>query len=219
MTEIRLVVGNRNYSSWSYRAWLCLRKSGVGFEEVVLPLDTPEFSARIGELSPTSRVPVLWHGERCIWDSLAICEYVNETFADGRLWPEDAGARALGRSMAAEMHSGFPDLRNEMPMNFRAVNRRVEITSHTQADIERIFTLWSESLARHSGSGPWLLGEFSIADAMFAPVVVRLGNYGVPVPGELQPYLQTHRDDPDIRLWTELAAAETWVVEADEAGG
>lgn len=218
MAEVKLVIGNRNYSSWSYRAWLCLRKCGVGFEDIVLPLDTPEFFKRIAELSPTGKVPALWHGERCVWDSLAICEYANEQFADGRLWPEDAGSRALGRSMAAEMHSGFPDLRNTMPMNFRAKNRSVDVTAATQSDIDRIFTLWSESLARHAAIGPWLLGEFSVVDAMFAPVVIRLGNYGVPVPDQLGDYVRQHWSDPDVQLWAELAAQETWVVEADEAG-
>ena len=219
MAPITLVLGNRTYSSWSYRAWLCLRKSGVEFEDTVLPLDTPEFSARIGDLSPTRRVPVLWHGDLCIWDSLAICEYINEQFADGRLWPADPADRALGRCMAAEMHSGFPDLRTDMPMNFRAHGRRIEITQNTRADIDRVFALWTDSLGQHAQKGPWLLGEYSIADAMFAPVVVRLRNYGVDVPAHLEPYVQQHRGRSGTRVCGRIsAAAETWVVEQDEAG-
>ena len=218
MAELKLVMGNRNYSSWSYRAWLCLRKCEVEFEEVVLPLDTPEFQARIGEFSPTGKVPVLLHEGHCIWDSLAICEYANERFAAGRLWPQDHASRALGRSMVAEMHSGFNGLRSDLPMNFRAENRTVEISPGTRSDIDRVFALWQDSLTRHADDGPWLLGAFSIADAMFAPVVIRLGNYGISVPDTLCAYVEQHWSDPDVQRWAELAALETWVVEQDEAG-
>jgi glutathione S-transferase len=222
MTEIQLVLGNKNYSSWSLRAWLCLRKCAVNFEEVLLPLDTPEFKERISNLSPTGRVPVLWHEGRPIWDSLAICEYANEAFAGGSLWPDNLASRGLGRSMVAEMHSSFMHLRNEMPMNCRANNRHVPMNDDLQADINRVCTLWTAALTAHHKLGPWLLGEFSIADAMFAPVVMRFRNYdvsyGVEVPEQVQDYCDHLLADADMQAWVGEALKETWIVVADEAG-
>lgn len=218
MVKTQLVIGNCRYSSWSLRAWFCLRKSGAPFEEVLLPLDTPEFAERIAEFSPTGRVPVLWDDGQCIWDSLAICEYINERFANGALWPEDLYSRGLGRSMVAEMHAGFPELRNRMPMNFSARNRAVPMDEALTADIERMFTLWADSLACHSDKGPWLLGDVSIADAMFAPVVVRFSNYGVALPADVAAYCDHVLADEDMQAWREKAAEEPWRVEADEAG-
>ncbi|GAB3270544.1 glutathione S-transferase family protein [Parahaliea aestuarii] len=219
MAAIKLVIGNRNYSSWSLRAWLCLRKSGAAFTEELLPLDTPEFARRIGDLSPSRTVPVLWHGERCVWDSLAICEYINETFADGQLWPRDAGLRALGRSLVAEMHSGYGALRAAMPMNFRARQRRVPTSPALEADIARIFQRWTLARQQGAGEGPWLLGTFSIADAFFAPVAVRFGGYGVALPaGPVADYVAHLRADEAMQEWERGAAAESWIVEADEAG-
>jgi len=217
MQAITLIIGNMNYSSWSLRAWLPLAKSGVSFDTVLLPLDTEEFYRRIPEYSPTGCVPVLWHGEHCVWDSLAIAEYINEHFAGGSLWPEDAASRALGRSMAAEMHSGFTGVRNAMPMNIRA-RRVVPMTPDIERDIARISALWTNALDRHAGQGPWLLGQYSIADAMFAPVVFRFATYGVQLPEQLERYCAQVMDDPDLAPWLAQAATETWIVEADEAG-
>ena len=214
----RLILGNKNHSSWSLRAWLCLRKCSIEFDEIVLPLDTPEFKARIVELSPSGRVPVLWHKGLAVWDSLAICEYANDAFADGRLWPEDISSRGLGRSMVAEMHSGFTHLRNKMPMNCRVVNRHVSVDADLQGDIDRVCVLWSLALADHAQIGPWLLGEFSITDAMFAPVVMRFRNYGVVVPDAVKAYCEHVLADADMQCWVEEALKETWVVAADEAG-
>lgn len=218
MRNIQLILGNKNYSSWSLRAWLCLRKSGVDFEEILLPLDTPEFNERIGDYSPTGRVPVLWHEGTPIWDSLAICEYANDAFAGGRLWPENLISRGMGRSMAAEMHSSFMHLRNEMPMNCRALNRHVPIKQELQGDIDRVCSLWNTALVAHQDSGQWLLGEFSITDAMFAPVVMRFQNYGVELPGIVQAYCDHLLSDIDMQVWVKEALKETWVVDADEAG-
>ncbi|TXS95478.1 glutathione S-transferase family protein [Parahaliea maris] len=219
MSAVRLVIGNRNYSSWSLRAWLSLRKSGVSFEEIVLPLDTPEFAARVGQYSPSRTVPVLQHGEHCIWDSLAICEYVNEQFAGGEQWPGDPAARAFGRSLVAEMHSGYGALRGAMPMNFRARGRVVARNPALEADIARVIERWQTSRERYAADGPWLLGRFSIADAFFAPVVVRFGGYTVELPpGPVADYAVHLRSDPDMLDWEAAAAAETWIVQADEAG-
>jgi glutathione S-transferase len=216
--DIQLVIGNRNYSSWSLRAWLPLAKAGVDFDTVVLPLDTPEFAARIGKFSPTGRVPVLWHEGQCIWDSLAIGEYVNEQFAGGSLWPQDISSRAQGRSMAAEMHSGFSALRARMPMNLRARGRSLKHDVALDADLERLWTLWSDSLTCHRDNGSWLLGQYSLADAMFAPVVLRLGTYGVEPPEDLRAYCRQVLEDETLSAWVDLALQEQWIVEADEAG-
>jgi glutathione S-transferase len=218
MSNVQLVIGNKNYSSWSFRAWLCLRKSGTDFDELLLPLDTDEFEEKIGDFSPTRKVPVLWDDGLCIWDSLAICEYANERFANGALWPSDTYSRSLGRSMVSEMHGGLTELRNKLPMNCRASERVVELDRALQADIDRVFSLWGDSLTCHVDKGPWLLGEFSIADAMFAPVVMRLRSYVVPVPDDIQRYCEHVLSDPDVQLWLEGAGQESWIVEADEAG-
>ncbi len=218
MQGIQLILGNKNYSSWSLRAWLCLRKCGVDFEEVLLPLDTAEFKERIASLSPTGRVPVLWHEGRPIWDSLAICEYANEAFAEGSLWPQELASRGLGRSMVAEMHSSFQHLRNEMPMNCRAVNRHVPMSEGLKSDIARVCTVWEVALGAHQGRGLWLLGAFSIADAMFAPLVMRFHSYAVVVPPRVQAYCDHVLSDADMQVWVAQALRETWVVEADEAG-
>jgi len=215
---LQLIIGNRNYSSWSLRAWLPLAKAGVEFETLLLPLDTPEFYERIGEYSPTGRVPVLWHEGRCIWDSLAIGEYINEQFADGVLWPKDPSSRALGRSMSAEMHSGFSTLRSRMPMNCRASGRKVEHDDALNTDLQRLWTLLTDSLDSHQDHGPWLLGQYSLADAMFAPVVLRLGTYGIEPPADLQSYCNAVLNDETLSSWLNLALQETLIVEADEAG-
>ncbi len=198
MRDTQLIIGNKNYSSWSLRAWLCLKKSGVQFEEIVLPLDTPEFDRLIGNYSPTRCVPVLCDQGRVIWDSLAICEYSNERFAGGKLWPEDSESRAMGRSMACEMHSGFPRLRSKMPMNCRALKRVVSVDSSLREDIDRMVSLLESCLARHAQQGPWLLGQFSITDAMFAPVVMRIRTYGIAVPHSLELYCRALLSGPDV---------------------
>jgi glutathione S-transferase len=218
MSELKLVIGNRNYSSWSLRAWLALRKSGAVFDTEVIPLDTPEFRERIPGYSPTGRVPVLWHNGHRIWDSLAIGEYANEQFAGGSLWPSDPPSRGLGRAMAAEMHSGFADLRSKMPMNCRASQRRVPVDGALQADIDRVWEAWSFALSRHRDSGPWLLGRYSLVDAMFAPVVLRFQTYGVEPPAKIRPYCTMVLEDPDLRDWVAAALLEDWVIEQDEAG-
>ncbi len=217
MQDLTLVIGNRNYSSWSLRAWLALAKSGVTFDTILLPLDTDEFYQRIGDYSPTGCVPVLWHDGQCVWDSLAIGEYVNEHFAAGSLWPEDPASRALGRCMAAEMHSSFTALRSAMPMNIRA-RRVVPMTEALQRDIDRVWALWHDARSAHADLGPWLLGGYSLADAMFAPVVFRFATYGVEAPDGLTGYCAQVLNDPDLLPWLEQAAGEAWIVEADEAG-
>ena len=211
-----LVIGNKNYSSWSLRPWLLLRHFGVAFEEVRLPLDTPEFHERVGGLSPSRRVPALHDGERVVWDSLAICEYANERWLDGLGWPADIGRRALARSAAAEMHSGFPALRGQLPMNVRRQPREKHWDAAADADISRVQALWA-SLRREAAGGDFLLGEFGIVDAMFAPVCVRFRGYGVATGPVAGAYMDAVFGLPAMREWVAAALAETERVGADEA--
>ena len=216
-TEAKLICGNWRYSSWSLRGWLSLRKAGVDPDLVVLPMDTPEFEATIAEYSPTRRVPVLWLDDELVWDSLAIAETMNERFADGRLWPEDPKLRAMGRSMAAEMHSGFAALRNALPMNCRALQREVSVEADVAADITRICELWD--LARGaSNSEGWLLGSLSLADVMFAPVALRFRAYKLDLPESATQYVQHWLSDADLQHWLSEAAKESWVIEHEEVG-
>lgn len=218
MTKPLLVIGNKNYSSWSLRGWLPLRKAGVDFDERWLPLDTAEFADEIPDLSPTHRVPVLWHEARCIWDSMAIGEYVNDVFVQGRFLPADSGQRAWARSINAEMHAGFTALRNALPMNLRASGRTVARTREIDSDISRIVSLWTECREAHADQGPWLFGAFSLADAMYAPVALRFPTYGIELPPVAAAYQSTVLEDADIKAWTAAALTETERVEADEAG-
>lgn len=217
MAGMTLVIANRNYSSWSLRAWLFLRNAGARFQEVRIGLGEPGTRERIARHSPSGRVPVLVDGALTVWDSLAICEYANEVVAGGSGWPAERAARAEARSVSAEMHSGFTALRSEMPMNIRA-RRRLAPSAAAQADIARVVGLWEHCRARHAAQGPWLFGRFSIADAMYAPVVFRFQTYGVTLAGRNAEYAKTVLADPAVQEWAAAARAETEVVQADEAG-
>lgn len=214
-----LVIGNRNYSSWSLRPWLLMRVSGVGFDELRLPLDTPEFAERIGALSPTRRVPVLRDDALVIADSLAICEYVNDRWLDGRGWPDAVADRARARAAAAEMHAGFAALRAQLPMNSRRRPDGYRWDARAQADIDRVQQLWRELRERHRHDGEFLCGRFGIVDAMFAPVVLRFDGYGVPVDDVGAAYMRTMGALPAMREWREAAAREPEVIEGSELRG
>lgn len=213
-----LVIGNYNYSSWSLRAWFFMQAVGMDFDVERLPLDTPEFAERIDEFSPTGRVPVLLLGDEIIWDSLAICMEVAERLAPHAGWPTKPTHRALARSICSEMHSGYPALRAQMPMNCRATDRKVERTPELDADIWRVCHIWRENRARHADDGPWLFGHFSIVDAMFAPVVFRFRTYGVELDEEEAAYARTVLEHPAIRRWLAQASAEAEVIRAEESG-
>lgn len=201
-----LVIGDRQLSSWSLRAWILLKHLGVAFEEVNLRLDTPEFEKRIGAYSPTRRVPVLLDGGLTVWDSLAICEYANE-LSGGRGWPEEPAARAHARAISAEMHSGFEALRTQWPMQAASV-LHVPLDPAGLADVARIDALWQDALGRHGGAGPWLFGRYSIADAMYAPVVLRFNTYGAELSPAASRYVATTLSDPCIKAWLAGAQAE-----------
>ena len=216
MPDLTLVIGNKNYSSWSLRPWMLLKHLGLQFEEVLIPLDTPEFKDEVEKYGPSGRVPVLRHGTHCIWESLAICEYVAELSSRG--WPEERHARAIARSVCAEMHSGFVNLRMEWPMNARARNRRTPLTPGLEADIDRVDEIWVDCRRRFGAGGPWLFGEYSIADAMYAPVVLRFKTYGAGVSETARWYLATALEDPAMQEWVQSAQGEPWKLAACEIG-
>jgi glutathione S-transferase len=217
-SELILVVGNHNYSSWSLRPWLLMRQLEIPFRERRLALDTPEFGEQITVYGGAGRVPVLLADGFAIWDTLAIIEYLAEREQPGRVWPAAAQARARARSVSAEMHAGFEALRGALPMNCRATGRRVEQTEAVRADIQRIQDVWSECKSGWGRNGPWLFGEFSAADAMFAPVVSRFATYGVDLAPEAAAYRDALLDLPAMQAWYSEAARESEYLPAEEVG-
>jgi glutathione S-transferase len=203
---MQLVIGNKNYSSWSMRPWVLLTQAGIPFEETNIWLGQADTAANIARYSPSGTVPVLIDGELSVHDSLAICEYLAEKYPEKNLWPRDAAPRARARSLAAEMHSGFTGMRGRMPMNIRNRYPGKGLTPEAAADIARISAAWSDALAR--SGGPWLFGAFGIADAMFAPVVFRFQTYGVALAGAAAEYQKTMLATPALIRLAELAAAE-----------
>ena len=204
-----LYAGNRNYSSWSMRGSLLLRQSGVECAEVVIPLDTEEGMARIAEVSPSRRVPVLHYDGLVIWDTLAIAEFLNELAPGAGLWPKDAAARALARSVSAEMHSGFGELRSRMPMDVRG-RHSVPMVDELRADIERVQAIWALCRAKHGRGGDYLFGDWCAADAMFAPVVSRFRTYGVALAPAAREYSEAVWRWPALASLAAEAAAEPW---------
>ena len=207
-----LIIGNKNYSSWSLRSWLTLKQSGLTFEEVRIPLDLPDTHTRILEYSPSGRVPALRQDNLTIWESLAICEYIAELVPDRHLWPTDPAARAVARAVSAEMHAGFSNLRAEMPMDCRA-RRSQAATSAVQQDIDRIFVLWQACRQQFGQGGEFLFGEFSIADAMFAPVTSRFATYDVALTPAAQAYVNAVWGLPAMQEWLSAAEAEAEVLD------
>ena len=214
--SLTLVIGNRNYSSWSLRPWMLLKHLGLPFREVQVRLDAPDTAEQIERYSPSGRVPVLLDRDLHVWDSLAICEYVAEL--SGRGWPAQRAARALARSVCAEMHSGFVNLRTEWPMNARARNRRTVLTPGLESDIDRVDEIWNDCRRRFGAAGPWLFGEYSIADAMYAPVVLRFNTYGARVSETARWYMAAALEDATLQSWLAAAKAEPWTLEASEVG-
>ena len=206
---LTLIIGNKTYSSWSLRPWLLMRHHGLAFEEVVLPLDTPEFFRRIPDYSPTGRVPALHVDGEVLWDSLAICETVNERWLGGRGWPQEPRARAAARSAACEMHSGFGAMRAQLPMDCRRQPREPHWDEAAARDIARIQQLWRQLRESHGDGEGFLCGPFGIVDAMFAPVCVRFRAYGPALDRNAARYLDTIFALPAMRQWLAEAALET----------
>lgn len=215
---MQLIIGNKNYSSWSLRPWMLMRALGIPFTERLIRLDAPDFATQLATVYDGSTVPVLSDGDNVIWESLAIIEYLAERFPALGVWPQQAAARALARSLSAEMHAGFTALRSACPMNlgkrYAARDRGIDCA----ADVARICHLWRmarETFGRHSGE-PYLFGAFSAADAMYAPVVTRLDTYAIEVPADARAYMETILGSAAFSEWRAAALLEPWVFEADE---
>ena len=220
MAEFTVVIGNKNYSSWSLRGWLMARIAGIEFEEIVIPLDLPETQAAIRKHSPSGRVPVLLHRGLAVWESLAIAEYLNDLKPEVGLWPASAAARAHARSISTEMHAGFMELRNAMPMNIRASYPGKGMTPAVRADIERITAIWRDCRKRFAGAfqkdDGFLFGAFGAADAMFAPVVTRFRTYGVKLDTNSDAYCNAVLAQPAMKDWIDAAKHEPWLIAAYE---
>lgn len=213
MPALTLIISNKNYSSWSLRPWLVLRQAGIAFEEVRIPLWQPESAALLTAWSPSGKVPALHDGDIRVWDSLAIYEYLHESFPQHELWPAGAAARAVARSVSAEMHAGFDALRQNMVMNIRARYPGKGRTPECSADIERIVAIWTDCRVRFGSGGDFLFGRFGIADAMFAPVVLRFQTYGVALGGAARDYADAVLALPALQAWVADAVAETERIE------
>jgi glutathione S-transferase len=220
---LKLYIGNKNYSSWSMRPWVLLKQAGIPFEEVFVRFDSfdaaSQFKKTLAPVTPVGRVPVLDHDGLAVWDTLAIAEYVAETFHDKQLWPRDTKARARARSVCAEMHAGFGSLRSHCPMNIEAALPHIGALvwrdqPGVRADVQRIVAMWTELLDQHGG--PMLFGEYSIADAYFAPVCIRLRGYGLPVPGPITEYIGRVAALPGVKAWIDGALAEQDFLDFEE---
>ncbi|MBQ4836455.1 glutathione S-transferase family protein [Pseudoalteromonas luteoviolacea] len=213
---MQLFIGNKNYSTWSLRAWLLLEKFDVDYEEVKLGLETAQFYNTLKNISPTLKVPTLVDGNVTVWESLAILEYINETYLSGQALPENREQRARARALCAEMHSGFSALKNAMPMNIRA-KRHVEVDAKVSKDIQRIEDIFTEQ-TQYDYQGGWLFGHWTIVDAMYAPVCMRFYTYGVTLNETASRYVEHVLACPVLSKWREQALLEHEVVECDEAG-
>ena len=214
---LKLVIGNKNYSSWSMRPWLALRANNIAFDEVFIPLYTGDADKqRILDFTHSGKVPALIDGDITIWDSLAIIEYVAERFPQSRIWPEDRARRAHARSISAEMHSGFAALRNECGMNLHRPVRAVALSADARADVARVEQIWIECRERYGKFGPFLFGAFGGVDAMFAPVVHRFRSFAIAVAPEAQAYMDTMMALPAFQQWTSAALAETLIIDRFE---
>jgi glutathione S-transferase len=216
---LKLIIGNKAYSSWSLRGWLAVKQSGLPFEEITVPMFGEEWNKRTegDEFAPSGgKVPVLWDDKTVIWDSLAIVEWLADKVGNERYWPKEEAARGMARSMAAEMHSSYPNLRRDCPMNVRKQFPQAELKEEVRREVIRIVELWAEARARHGSGGPYLFGTFGAADIMFAPVVTRFITYSVPVPRFAATYMEAIIEHPWMQQWIEGAQEEPWIIEQYE---
>ena len=217
MADIKLVIGNKNYSSWSLRAWFMLKEFNIPFEEIRIPLGTDEFYQNIKTYSPAAKVPAVSDGAIKIWDSLSICEYISENYLSGKGWPEDRESRAMARSISAEMHSGFEGVRSQLPINCRALRKNYPMSEQTQNEIKRIQSIWTQCFSMNK-EGNWLFGEFSIADAMYAPVVSRFHTYQIELDETASKYSSFVMSNPNIKEWFATSSQEGETIDIAEVG-
>ena len=216
--KTKLIIGNKNYSSWSLRAWLLLKETDIPFEEHRIPLDCPSTASEIAKYTNAGCVPVLQFVKMTVWDTIAIAETLAEHFPEKHLWPENSVARAHARSICAEMHAGFHELRSCMPMNCRAMGRKIPLPDELGNEIDRIIAIWAECHRQYGDQGGWLFGDFSIADAMFAPVVLRLRTYGINLPESAGFYPHRLLESKAMQEWLLAAESETEVIDREETG-
>ena len=216
MAKLHLVVANKNYSSWSLRPWMAMTMAGLGFDESMILLDTPVMKKQIAKHSNAGRLPVLHHGKVTIWETLAILEYLAETFPGKNLWPKAKAARAVARAISNEMHAGFSGLRSACPMNLRRPPKPVALTEAAKADVARIEAIWRECRKTYGKGGKFLFGKFCNADAMFAPVVTRFETYAIPVAKDTRAYMDTVMATKAFQSWKTAALKESWIVPHDE---
>jgi glutathione S-transferase len=216
MAKLHLVIANKNYSSWSLRPWMAMTMAGLPFDESMIPLDTSTTKKEIAEHSGAGRLPVLHHGKVTIWETLAILEYLAETFPEKNLWPKSKAARAVARAISNEMHAGFTGLRNACPMNLRRPHKPVVVNEATGADIARIEEIWRECRKTYGKGAKFLFGKFCNADAMFAPVVTRFETYAIPVAKDTRAYMDAVMATKAFQSWKVAALKETWIVPHDE---
>ena len=215
----KLIIGNRAYSSWSMRGWLAAKQSGEEFEEYIVPLYDADWDKRRqgDEFAPSlGKVPILWDGDCVVWDSLAIIDFLADRHGRDLFWPANDGARGMARSMAAEMHSGFANLRRELPMNVRKSYPTRDLSEEVRTEIDRIMQLWAQARARFGGTGEFLFGDWCAVDIMYAPVVTRFITYGVPVPPFAALYMKAVLSHPHVHEWIDKAQDEPWVIEQYE---
>ena len=217
MSKLTLVIGNKNYSSWSLRPWIFMKQFNMEFNEIRIPLFTDDTDQQLASYFSNYKVPVLCDDNFIVWDTLSIMEYVSEQYLDSRGWPQDVKARAVARSVSAEMHSSFFDIRGALPMNCRKYFDNFNLTPEVNKDIQRIKDIWYKCRTEYGANGDWLFGEYSIADAMFAPIVHRFNGYGVPLDDMEQAYVQATLNSPHMIEWVEAGKKEKEVIEEDEA--
>jgi glutathione S-transferase len=214
--SLKLILGNKNYSSWSFRPWIAMRHAGLAFEEEVIPLYEPGSRERVLKYSPAGKVPILIDGDMTIWESLAILDHIAERFPKTQLWPNEPRARAHARAVAAEMHAGFAALRRHCPMNMRRAGRKRELTAEVAADVRRIEEIWTDCRARFGQDGPFLFGRFGAADAMYAPVVSRFASYAIGVGAACEDYMKAMMALPAWQEWHAAGVAEPWIMTGNE---
>jgi glutathione S-transferase len=213
---LKLIIGNKNYSSWSLRPWIAMKTAGIPFEEQVISLNDPQFKRTVTAISPAGKVPALAHGAVHVWESLAILEYLAEKYPDAKLWPDEPGARARARAISAEMHAGFVPLRRECPMNFWRPVKKRELSPEAVANVTRIDAIWTECRSRFGVGGQFLFGAFGAADAMYAPVVARFATYAVEVGPSARAYMKAMMGLAAWQEWKAEAVKEPWVLPEDE---
>ena len=216
MAKATLVIGNKNYSSWSLRPFMAMAMADIDFDEKFIRFGEPRFSREVKKISKAGQVPVLLHNGLTIWDTMAIMEYLAETWPDRNLWPKTKAARSLARSACAELHAGFKNLRSACPMNLRRPQRPVPMNAEIFADVARLEALWRQCRKEHGKGGPFLFGKFSIADAMFTPIVTRLETFDIKVAEDTQHYMNAVLATPAFHEWKAAALKEKWIVAEDE---